>query len=95
MLSQNTRVRWRRSERGSERGVKLYVLHHVTRCCAVGALQGHYLKMQNYLREQPGVTKNHDIISQTCALFENIVRHIRPAILAVAVKGKCDGSART
>jgi hypothetical protein len=51
--------------------------------------------MQNYLREQPGVTKNHDIISQTCALFENIVRHIRPAILAVAVKGKCDGSART
>ena len=51
--------------------------------------QGHYLKMQRFLHEQPGSQKSYDIITQCCALFEVIVRHIRPTVLPVAVKGWC------
>jgi hypothetical protein len=43
--------------------------------------------MQRFLHEQPGAHKSYDIITQTCLLFEVIVRHIRPAVLPVAVKG--------
>jgi hypothetical protein len=49
--------------------------------------EGHYLKMQKFLHEQPGSQKSFDVVSQTCALFEVTIRHIQPAIVPVAVKG--------
>lgn len=55
--------------------------------CARARLQGHYLKMQKFLHEQPGAQKTFDVVSQTSALFEVTIRHIQPALVAVAVKG--------
>jgi hypothetical protein len=43
--------------------------------------------MQRFLHDQPGAQKSYDIITQTCTLFEVVIRHNRPAILPVAVKG--------
>lgn len=43
--------------------------------------------MQKYLHDQPGAQKSFDVVAQTSALFEVIVRHIQPAIAGVAVKG--------